>query len=336
MQEVFRYWYIPALLALAGAGYMLYKYNKYIPVYPASITFSIDEDESGSSSALSGMLGQFGLGGMRPNRYNFDKIMALSKSRRIIQESLFAKVTIDGKQDFLANHLIRIYDLKLSAGEGREDESLIFTHDSLPAFSRAENEAVISIYHFIIGPPEDQEKALLLADYNEDSNIMTLSAVTIDETLSLELAKRSFQALSNYYVTKAIEKAKKTFDIVSTKRDSVLGELRSAEYQLANFDDRNRGLIMRTDQVTRLRLQRDVAALGAMYAEILKNTEAADFNLRNKTPFIQVIDTPIPPINAVEQSLLRKLLIGMIIGGLIGSVLVIGRKAYRDMMTKGA
>jgi len=332
VNELLRYWYIPAAFALLGAGYKAYKYSDHIPVYNAQITFSIDEDEGGSSAGLTGMLSQMGLG-VRPTRYNFDKILELSKSRRVVQEPMFARITVDGKEDFLANHIIRIYGVGVDEEEG-SGEPMFFTHDSLSSFTREENELLKSVYGLIIGPPKNPELALLTAGYNEDSNIMTMNATTKDETLSIELARRTFYALSNYYVNRAIEKAQRTYKIVSMKRDSVLGVLRSAEYQLANFEDRNRGMLMRTDQVTKLRLQREIAALAAMYAEVLKNTEVADFSLRTKTPFIQVIDMPIPPLNPSEASFLRSILIGMIIGGLIGVIFVAGRKAIRELMSE--
>ena len=328
--EVLRYWYIPAILALLMAAWQFYKYSKYVPLYPATITFSVDEEESGGS-ALTGMLSQFGLGSVRPARYNFDKIMELSRSRRVVQGSLFQRITIDDQNDFIANHIIRIYELN---DPDSEEGSFLFTHDSLEIFSRRENEVLKGLYHFVIGPPEEPEKALVRADYDEDTNIMSLTAATKNETLSLELARKMFQALSDYYINKSIEKAQQTLEIVQAKRDSVLGELRSAEYQLANFRDRNRALMLRTDVVSEIRLQRDAAALSAMYAEVIKNVEVADFSLRNKTPFIQVIDTPIPPIEPATQSLLRKLVIGLILGGLIGAVLVIARKAYVEIMAE--
>lgn len=332
-REVLRYWYIPAVLGLLFAAYQIYKYSIYVPVYPATITFSVDEDEGGGQSALTGMLSQFGLGAVRPARYNFDKILELGRSRRVVQESMFSKITVDGKEDFIANHVIRIYEFNSPDSEGTDDGPFYFTHDSLPAFTRRENEVLKSLYHFIIGPPNKPELALLSADYNEDTNIMSLTATTKDETLSIQLARKMFESLSNYYINKAIEKSLKTFKIVTAKRDSVLGELRSAEYQLANFKDRNRGMLLRTDYVSELRLQRDVTALAAMYGEVLKNVEVADFSLRNKTPFIQIIDAPIPPIQPTQLSLLRKIALGLIIGGLIGIVIVAGRKAYRDLMT---
>ena len=333
VREIFRYWYVPAFFALLVAAYQLYKYSQYVPIYPATITFMVDEDEGNSSSGLTGMLSQFGLGGVRPVRYNLDKILELSKSRRVIQRTLFAKITIDGKEDFLANHMIRIYNLNPVPGEDDGKKDLFrFTHDSLQTFTRDENAALSAVYGLVIGSRDNPETALVTTDYSEDTNIMTLSAKTINEILSLELANNMFQSLSDYYISKAIEKSLKTYKIVSAKRDSILGELRSTEYRLANFKDRNRGLLMRVDQVGEIRLQREVTALSAMYAEVLKNTEVADFSLRNKTPFVQVIDAPILPIRPVEKSLIRQLLIGLIIGGVIGSVLILTRRIYRDLM----
>ncbi|MEO5906037.1 MAG: GNVR domain-containing protein [Saprospiraceae bacterium] len=330
--EVLRYWYIPALLALLVAVYKFYQYTQYVPIYPAKITFMVDEDEGGGNAGLAGMLGQFGLGGVRPARYNLDKILELSKSRRVVQQTFFAKVSVDDKEDFLINHIIRLYDVNVPQDDKMREQPYLFQHDSIAGFSIYENEVLLTVYNLIIGSPKHPENALLNADYNENTNIMSMTASTIDEELSFELAEHAFESLSNYYISKAIEKSLKTYRIVSTKKDSVLGALRSAEYSLANFRDTHRGMMMRVDNVSELRLQRDVTALSTMYAEILKNTEVADFSLRNKTPFIQVIDQPILPIRPVTLSLWRQLAIGLVIGGLIGVLLVSVRKLIRVLM----
>ena len=328
--EVFRYWYIPGIFIFLAAGYQAYRYFKYVPVYPATITFNVDEDEGGGNAGLTGILGQFGLGGVRPARYNLDKILALSKSRRVIQESLFSKITINEKEDYIANHLLNEYKLNVVSGKDKSNASpFYFNQDSIPLFSKQENEMLMRLYGTIIGSPDNPKSALMAADYNEDTNILSLSVTTTNEELSLALAQRMFESLSKYYINKSIEKLQKTHHLVSMKRDSVLGVLKSTEYQLANFRDSHKSLLMRTDQITELRLQREIAALTAMYAEVIKNVEVADFSLKNKTPFIQVIDAPLAPIAPVQLSLFRLLFIGIVIGGLLGSLLVIGRMIYR-------
>lgn len=332
VHEILRQWRIPALCILMALAYQAYKYVTFVPVYPAKITFSVDEDEGGASPGLTGILGQFGLGSVRPSRYNLDKILALSKSRRVIAQTLFAKIDIDDKNDYIANHLIRIYHLGESAEENKA--GFAFTHDSIQAFNRQENEMLMALYGFIIGPPDEPQKALITADYNEDTNIMSIDVSTSNETLSLALAQGMFRSLSDYYINKAIEKQLKTYTVVSAKRDSVLAVLKSTEFQLASFKDSHRGLVMRTDQLSELRLQREITALSAMYAEVLKNTEVADFSLKNKMPFIQVIDAPLSPIAPTQFSIPRKFLIAFLLGGIIGSVYVVGRRILLDIMAE--
>lgn len=333
--EVIRYWYIPAICILLALAYQGYQYAKFEPTYPAKITFSVDEEEGGGSQGLTGILGQFGLGSVRPSRYNLDKILALSKSRRVIEHTLFDKISINGKDDFLANHLIREYKLSNPAADDKSAESgFYYKHDSLPAFDRQENEMLLSLFNFIIGPSDNPKKALITANYNEDTNIMSIDVTTTSEELSLALANRMFESLSEYYINKAIEKQSKTLSVITAKKDSVLTVLKGAEYQLANFKDSHRGLLMRTDQISELRLQREISALSAMYAEVLKNTEVADFSLKNKMPFIQVIDAPLSPIQPTQISLMRKLLISIVIGGVIGGLLVVGRKIFMDIIAE--
>ncbi len=329
--EVIRYWYIPGVLVLLGIGIQVFRYIQYVPLYTATITFNVDEDEGGNSQGLASILGQFGLGSVRPTRYNLDKILALSKSRRVIQESLFSKSTVNGKEDFLANHLLREYKLNIPRGKDKlSSPPFYFTQDSIPAFSLQENAMLLLLYGTIVGPPDHPKKALVISDYNEDSNIMSLSATTTNETISLDLTKYLFESLSKYYVSKSIEKLQKTYKLIIMKRDSVLEVLKSTEFQLASFKDTHKSLLMRTDQITELRLQRELAALTAMYGEVLKNVEIADFSLKNKTPFIQIIDSPIAPIPPIELSLLRQLFIGIIVGGILGSLVVLGRMFYRN------
>lgn len=331
--EVLQNWRILALCIILVSAFQVYKYFTYEPIYPAKITFSVDEDEGGSSPGLTGILGQFGIGSVRPSRYNLDKILALSKSRRVIENTLFSKLVIDGKEDYLANYLLKEYELnKPSDDKDSSGDTFHFTHDSLSRFSRDENEMLMMLYNFIIGPPDDPKKALITADYNEDTNIMSINVSTTNEDLSLALAQRMFESLSDYYINKAIEKQLKTYTVVSAKKDSVLAVLKGTEYQLANFKDSHRGLLMRTDQINELRLQREITALSAMYAEVLKNTEVADFSLKNKMPFIQVIDSPLSPIQPIQISLFRKLFLGILIGGVIGSVFVVARRIMKDIM----
>jgi hypothetical protein len=72
---------------------------------------------------------------------------------------------------------------------------------------------------------------------------------------------------------------------------------------------------------------------GAMYAEVIKNKETADFILKSETPYFQKLDEPRLPLggsNGLGWKL--SMILGMIAGGFVFSGLVIGRILWKDLM----
>ncbi|MBK6450621.1 hypothetical protein [Candidatus Brachybacter algidus] len=68
----------------------------------------VNEDTGPSMNAIAAnILGRFGGGA---GKYNLEKILSLSRSKSIIEQTLVKKKTVDGKYDYLANHFITNYD----------------------------------------------------------------------------------------------------------------------------------------------------------------------------------------------------------------------------------
>ena len=175
-------------------------------------------------------------------------------------------------------------------------------------------------------------ESLLKNTISDNTGIMTLSINTFDEDLSIGLLETVFKEISEFYVNKTIEKQQHTFDAISTKADSLHAELNSAEYGLANFMDKNRGLYNKTDQLQRLRLEAKVKMLGAAWAKVEEQKEIAEFSLRDRTPVIQIIDLPIAPIKPAKKSLIVGIITAIILGTFLGLLFVLGRKILRDIM----
>jgi len=64
----------------------------------------------------------------------------------------------------------------------------------------------------------------------------------------------------------------------------------------------------------------------------MKNLQLSEMSLRNKEPFITLIDSPLPPLSVKSESLIRAGVIGLILGIMIGVTFVLARKIYRDTM----
>jgi LPS O-antigen subunit length determinant protein (WzzB/FepE family) len=80
------------------------------------------------------------------------------------------------------------------------------------------------------------------------------------------------------------------------------------------------------EQLPQERFARNKAMYSLMYAEALKNLELADYALKDRLPYVQVIDAPIPPIVGYGYGKKKAVLLGLLLGLLVGSLFVIGRK----------
>lgn len=337
-KEIRKGWWILLLFCIPFVALNLYKHFTHTKMFNASLTFMINEDSGSSMGALSSVLGQFGLG--QSGEDNLDKILELSKSMYLSQRVLFEKETINNEEDFVGNHIIKFLEENnnwqnlgfLDETPHLNLENFRFSHDSIQNFGLLENKALKKLRKNLIGDKSMDLPPLLKTDILDGSNIMKFSARTYNPKLSVVLCNKVFDNLSSYYVDKATEKQQHTYKILETKTDSILTELKSKEYELANFKDRNRGLFAKTDQLTEVRLSRDVQKLSIMYGEATKNMELANFALQDNTPFIQLIDRPFLPIPPEKSSLLKRLLMGIFLGLLFGSCWIIGKKAWKEAL----
>lgn len=336
----FKFWIV--VTGLFIGLYMGYSAYSSKPTYTAKQTFMVNNDEGGGiMSGIGGILGSFGLGGGGGGKFNLDKILELSKSRRISQDVLFASIEIGNKEDFLANHIITYKDTIGEWGQkpfykfwGKESmlKDFRFTSDSLESFDINENSALKSIHGVLVG--SEKQAGLINTSYNEESGIMSISVTSENQNLSYFICKILYEKLSNYYVKKTIEKQMFTYKIIKSKYDSLELALSTTQFQLAKFEDKNQRLFSKVDKLKGLKINQEVQKLGLMYGEAAKNLEIADFSLKNKTPFVQEIDAPLLPIKGKKDSLVKGLVIGGFLGAFLCSLFIISRKIFRDTMAE--
>jgi len=339
LSEIKRCIPIILLITLPILALQIYKTVKAPKIYKAPLSFMLNED-SPSASGISSLLGSIGLPIGGGGDENLDKILELSRSRKISAATIFTKVNIGGKEDYLANHLIEMLENEKQWNKkglfGDDDtydiDNLRFTHDSLPVFSLVENNGLKHLQNHLRGNSDENIDALIYSGYDEQTNIMKIEAVTYNGEVSVHLAKVLFDQLSDYYIIQSIEKQQLTYKLIKAKSDSIYQELQAKSYSLANFKDENQGMFARTDKLTESKLMLEIQKLGAMYTEATKNLELSDFALKSETPFIQLIDEPILPIKPVENSMVSAVLTGLFVGAFLGILFVVTRKMFRDVL----
>ena len=332
--EIRRCWLTVALICLPFLVWQGYLAFTTPVVYPAALTFMVDDDTGGGAGLINSLLGDIGLG-TREN--NNDKITELAKSMRIMRKVLFQKAEVGGQTDYLANHFIRIQKLheeewyKKPKSPGQPSlNGFLFARDSFEQFSRLEYAAFKSIYGILLG--DEKHTPLFSTRTNQDSGIMSLALSTRSEELTIALLRAIFDQLSAFYILSSTEKQQATFDIIQAKADSIRQLLTGTERRAAQFREQNNLLLRPTDQLPTERMGREKGMYTLMYAEALKNLELADFALRNKVPYIQPIDLPIPPIAPAPYGKKKALLLGLGLGLFVGGLFVVGRKLVREQM----
>lgn len=313
------------LAILFGSLFFIRAYLKH-PTYGATLTFALNEGEGGYSGA-SGFLGQFGLAGSA-GKVSLDKIKELSRSMRIVNQALFEKTTIAGKEDFLANHILLIYELNKKWSKNNPSfEQFRFTHDSFPSFTLEENSALKGIYGFTVG---GMKPGLVTCNYNTESTIFSMTSNTENEALSLALTENIFYHLSRFYIQQSSDKQKQTYDLVKAKTDSIYRQWASSEYSISNMEESENALWAPTDRTRRTIKAKQSNMYALAYGEAIKNLEMADYAVKSSTPFIREIDRPFPPLYPQSPGLMRQIVIGLILGGFLGASWLLGKKIMMD------
>ncbi len=322
--EIIRYWYIVLLFILPIASYMFYDAYKTKATYKADLTFSVNADQ-GTSLGLAAALG--GLGELGGNT-KLDKIVELSKSRKISQTALFRRAVINNVDDYFANHLIRERELHVGwAGDTSGLKDFLFKRSSVDSFTRTENGALLKLHDILVG-----KTPIFTGAYDKKSEVMKLSLTTTNEDLSIGLLKVIYDDLSTYYVAKSTSKEERTYKLFRAKADSLKNLVRSKDMSADRYEDRNRGSLFLEDKREADRLKKEAYIYNTLYGETEKNMTLASFALESKAPFIQEIDMPISPIKGEKKSKKMALITGFLLGGFLGAIVIILRKILRESL----
>lgn len=312
-------WVIILVVGLLGGTLGLIYALLSKPVYKAELTFAVQDEKPGAGvSSAAGLASQFGidLGSGAGGEFSGDNLIELMKSRSIIERTLLMPVTINGKNETLAEFYISFNNLR--AGWSK-DPSLLNMH-FLPAADRAKfslkQDSILSAVHESI-----IKGALNVSKVDKKLSIITVVVKSKSELFAKYFTDMLVKVTSDFYVQTKTEKASRNVAILQRQTDSVRRALNSAISGVAASADINpnpnpsRQML----RVPSQRRQVDVQANTIILSELVKNLEIAKMSLLQQTPLIQVIDHPIFPLD--KEKLGKS--IGIIVGGLISGFLIV-------------
>jgi uncharacterized protein involved in exopolysaccharide biosynthesis len=306
-------------------------YNRWTTkkIFEAEVSFMINEEQN-AASGLGGTLGQFsGLLGIGAD-INLQKILELAKSRSIAEKVFAAKIKIDEKEDFLANHFI----VELEKNHKWIKSSFFLPENPLKGFrfkefnpekfNVLENLALKNLHSLFL--------EILSTEVSEKTAIMKLRIQFTQEEVTYQLANKLYDEMSNFYIDKMIEKQRETYNDLKHKTDSLKALIESKQYKLAGIKDSYRSTWLYQEEVPKTILDQEIRMLQMVYGEALKNKEIASFSLETRTPFIQAIDLPIIPLKVMQQSWLKAVVLALFYGLILGGGFIVIRKFLREQL----
>lgn len=301
--------------------------------YTAATSFMVSEDNTNNLIAYNPAVLR------RAEKKANNKITELARSGRIIHQVLLKKVELDGKVDFLANHLIDLYKFhKKWEIEPLDEEykqlnltNFYFTHDRILEFSQKEKRALSITHELVAGNNLVSRRGLLSISYNDITNIFNLTTNTRNKTLASELLKLTFEELKGFYIEETVGRPQKSYEFLSLQADSLFAELTSLQRKIAFSQDQSRGLTAKVDNLYEVELKRRLERISNEFNTALNNKKKLEIVLSSGTPEFEIIDQTFFPIEN-KPSKTRGTILGGLIGMLIGIFFTLFRKVIVDAL----
>ncbi len=333
LKAAVRKWYLILLTGLLTGGYFYYTAASQPVRYVANINFLVSEEPGGGNIGLGSILGGIGLGGgASGGGQNLERVLAFSRSMRLINHVLLDSVEIEGVRDLMANHIIQYeglveaWDMMGAYGKTR------LAHDSIPLLDKQERSILKGVYNYC----NFSEAPLLDREIGEGTGIIEITAVTQNEELSYALCNAVFAKLSEFYSTESAGQSRASVQRLEHRSDSLLQELTRAEYELAGLYDTRLNINSQRSQVRQAQLSRKVGMLAVAHGQVTANLETAKFALGGQTPFFQIMDVPYLPLNRKKKYPIPQGLLGVSIGIFLGLVGVSVHRFFTTVMAPDA
>jgi hypothetical protein len=311
---------IAATIGLAG-GALISVLKK--PVFHAETSFVLEEGDGPGLGQMSGLASLVGVNlgslGSTSGLFQGDNIMELYRSDRMIGESLLSPFS---EEKLLIDRFVEFEKLD-EKWASKVDFSALDFSKARDQFSVTQDSVVQEISKLI------RERQLSVAKPDRKLSIIQVSISSKDEAFAKVFNETLVNKVNTFYFETKTKKTGENLSILQTQADSVRAILDENIGAYASAQDRvpNANPLLTSGTVESRKRQIDVQATAAVYQEIVKNLEIAKVNHRNNSPLIQIIDSPRFPLKRTEIRLVK----GMVYGGVIAGLMTLFGLYFRRL-----
>ncbi|MDR2286146.1 MAG: hypothetical protein LBE04_01530 [Prevotellaceae bacterium] len=314
--EIWKYllskWVVIVIVGLLSASLGLVYSIFKTPEYEAKLSFSVIEKGS-SGSGLSALAGQFGfnVGNSSEGVFSGNNMIELLRSRNLIERTLLSEVDVNKKR-------CRLIDYYRELNPPDKDDEISGTI-SFPLgldrtnFSRKQDSLL-----YVLEQEITVDK-LSIDKRKKDVDIINITFLNKDELFAKLFTEMLIGIVSEFYIQTKTKNTKINLSMMEARADTVRREYEKALIDQAKYSDENMSPSRQIVRVEQQKIQTTIQLTGSTYAELTKNIEILKLDLAQQTPLVQVIDTPIMPL---EKQRLGKIK-GIILGGFLGGFLTV-------------
>jgi hypothetical protein len=323
-------WKTILLAGVIGAALGLtYSFIKK-PVYTASLSFALEDEESGGFGGALGLASSFGidLGGGGGSVFTGSNLTELFKSRSMVEQTLLSAVVVEGKSISLAEMYIQNQEWRAQWSDNPKYKNIQF----LP---KANRNNFTRVHDSILGViyTDLSENGLTVGQKDKKVDIINIDVASTNELFSKYFTESLVEEVSDFYIETKSKKSRENMDILERQTDSIRRELNGAITGVAVANDNTFGLnpAMNVRRAPSARRQVDVQANTAILTELVKQSELAKVTLRKETPLIQIIDKPILPLEKESLGKLKGILFGGILIGFLSVFTLVMKRILEEL-----
>ncbi|MEB2782528.1 exopolysaccharide biosynthesis protein [Algoriphagus sp. C2-6-M1] len=318
-------WKILLLAGLLGIGLgaLVSIFKK--PVFIATTSFVLEDGDSGGMGQMSGLASLVGvnLGSMggTSGLFQGDNIMELYRSDRMLDETLLSPFD---ENQLLIDRFIE-FEKIVKKWESKVDIDVMDFSIPRESFTVSQDSVVKEVAQLV------RENQLSVAKPDRKLTIIQVSVLSKDEAYAKVLNERLVENVNEFYRETKTKKTSENLAILQSQADSVRKLLDESIGAFASATDRvpNANPLLSSATIDTRKKQIDVQATGAVYEEVVKNLEIAKVNHRNNSPLIQIIDSPRFPLERSEIRLVKGMVLGCIVAGLLTLLALYFRRLYQ-------
>lgn len=305
-------------------------YNK--PTYIAKLTFAMEEDKAsggGISSAL-GLASSIGidLGASTGGAFAASNLGELMTSRLIVEKTLLKPIKIGRDTISLAEYYIQINELRKSWMESPILRNLQFPpFADHSKFTFQQDSILQEIYESLI----DKQK-LSINQKEKKVSILAIMVTSENEKFSKLFCENLAEETSTFYIQTKSKKSRMNVDILQRQVDSIKNALNGAITGMASASDNvyNLNPAFNIKASPSKKRQIDVQANTAILTNMVVQLELAKINLRKESPLIQIIDSPILPLEKHKLGKLKSIFLGCFLFGVLSLLFLTLKRLYQD------